>query len=81
MPLPTPTKDKLLRIIEEAGEEGITARELAEAAGFPYSDNPLTLRRLRDSGLVFTSQEQRPDKNGYVRWQLTWFAVEKEESA
>lgn len=54
------TQARILRALEEAGEQGLTATQVAEQIGIKATNAPRTLRALRARGLAMGDGE-RPE--------------------
>jgi len=52
------TQERIVSILEGAGEVGMTSAQVADAVGIPSSNAPRTLRKLEERKLVVGSGER-----------------------
>jgi hypothetical protein len=64
-----------LRLLEEAGPDGLTDFDLAAATGIQQTSIGKRRGELRDAGLVINSGRKRPSPSGSAA--IVWVAVEK----
>lgn len=52
------TQERILGVLEEAGEDGLTSAEVAAAAGMPASNASRTLKKMEERKLIAGSSDR-----------------------